>query len=111
MAAKEKMSIRELYKIVHRGQDKGISALSTLARYGVSNRAYYTQCKRNGLPNWRSLNEKNVLVRKRAKPQKRELSGGSLEAPKNNAGDIRKRVAFDVQSIELKKRKSRELNI
>ena len=80
---KHKMSIQEIHKEVHKGQDKDIPATTTLARYGVSSRAYYTQCKRNGLPNWTELNGQNIFVRKKLKTQRRELSGGSLEPPES----------------------------
>ena len=91
---KQKMAIQDLHAIVHRGQDRGISALSTLAKYGITNRAYYTQCKRNGLPSWRELNKENILVKKGVKLQKRGLCGGSLQESENDFDDFKKRVTF-----------------
>ena len=81
---KQKMSIQDLQAIVHRGQDRGISALSTLSKYGVSNRAYYIRCKKNGLLSWREINKTSILGKKAVKPQKRGMCGGSLQEPKNN---------------------------
>ena len=101
---KHKIPIHKIHKIVHEGPDRGISAISTLARYGVSSRAYYTQCKINGLPNWSELNKKNILVRKRIRPQKRELSGGSLEVSEDDDTHLEKRVSFKNQKIESLKK-------
>ena len=109
---KYKMPIQELHQIVHEGQDKGISAISTLAKYGVTSRSYYTQCKNNNLPNWSGLNKGNILAKKKnVRIQRRELSGGSLQRPETENFDNQKEMAFLQDSIKAKEKRSRELYI
>ena len=109
---KYKMPIHELYQLVHEGQDKGIPALTTLKKYGVTSRAYYTQCKNNNLPNWRGLNKGNILAKKKnVRIQNRELSGGSLQIPEIEDFENHEGATFLQDSIIAKEKKSRELYI
>ena len=73
------MDIRDLHAIVHQGQDRGVTVKETLGKYKTSKRDYYTGCKNNNLPPWRSKNQSSVLVKKGVRQPKGGLSGGSLE--------------------------------
>ena len=108
---KQIMDIRDLHAIVHNAQNKGVTVKETLGKYKVSKRAYYTACKNNNLPPWRANNKTSVLVQNKGALPKRGLVGGSLAAPKKSATDHRVAFAKDLESIEAKKKKSREINI
>ena len=103
---KEKIQIQELHKIVHQAQDRGIPALSILKQYGVSNRAYYTQCKKHNLPTWKEKNQNAILIKKGMNPSRKGMSGGSLSLPNIDEDDYQEAIAKDIDVIKAKKKKS-----
>ena len=108
---KQTMDIHDLHALVHQGQNKGVTVINTLKKYGVSKRAYYVGCKKNNLPSWTSKNQRTVLIKKGVKLPTNNLYGGSLITPENDKDNARVRFAKDMESIKAKKKKSRELDI
>ena len=108
---KYKVPIHELYSIVHEAKDQGISTLSTLRKYGVTSRAYYTQCKKHGLKNWSELKPECIMVRKSTPKKENGLSGGSLPPLKIDKKEKERRFTFTDPKIEALKKKSRDLDI
>ena len=116
-----KIKIHELHKLVHQGQDNGIPVKQTLEKYKVSNRAYYTRCKKNNLPTWNSQNKDIILTKKTYKNKPNtNLSGGSLQIvpkegnlalPKKSIDKINEGIASNQKRIKAAEKKSRELDI
>ena len=107
----KKISIQALNQKVNEEKSKGKPSIATLKKYGVSSRAYCTQCKRNGITNWSNLNSGKIVIRKKSEAPKRELGGGSLERPKKGNKDLMKRVTFDLRKEQKIDRQIRELDI
>ena len=107
---RHKMDIRNLHALVHQGQVKGIPVKTTLAKYKVSDRAYYTHCKRNNLPPWTSKNGTTIMVRKRPKQTNQDLVGGSLRGgnlskPKKSLATIDEEMAINQKQLKALEKK------
>ena len=113
---RHKMDIQDLHAVVHQGQDRGIPVKTTLAKYKVTDRSYYSRCKQSNLPCWRSKNGATILTGKRVRQSERGLTGGSLQGgnmskPKKSFVSFDDEIAKNENRIKAGQKKSRELDI